>query len=765
MKGHFIPAIILILISGLSLNIFSQQKGSIMGSAADRNTQSLIEGVVVKVIGTEIGTITRKDGSYEIRNIPVGTYEIQFTSASYKSFIESNVVILPGKTMMLDIQLEGVTTEEVIVESSRFQKPNDVSTSFKSLTFEELRRSPGGFEDIGRIIQTLPGVAIGSDGRNDINVRGGSPSENLFVVDGFNVNNINHFGSQGATGGPLSIINLDFVKEVNFITGGFSAKYGDKLSSVIDIKLRDGNKDKFFGKINLSGTGFGANLEGPLPTKNNGSWIVSARRSYLDLVFNAAGFSFVPEYSDFQARLHYQINDNNFLTFSSFGAIDKVRFNNSTEQNKQDNERILTNNQGSYSSGIGLKTLLSANSFSNISISRNFTNYFFSKRDSYFNETFRNNSKEGDILLKAEYSLKAGNSSYINIGTGGQTIKLNYDIYKEADTLDFVDPVTGSKIVVPEVTVNENKRTYKAYAYAELVQNFLKRFKLTAGLRYDYFDLINHKNYISPRASLSAVLTPKLSLNLAFGIFYQSPSYIWLAASPDNLNLKDIRADHYIAGLEYLFDESTKMTFEVYYKDYKNYPVSTIRPYQILANNSSFETENSFGLESLVSAGTGKASGVELFIQKALTKSLYGTISFSFSDVKYKAYDGVERRSDFDNRYVVTVSGGYKLGLSWEFSAKFRIAGGRPYTPINPFDGTIDYSNYNSQTLPAYHRFDVRAEKRWFFSKWTLTTYIDIQNLYNRKNIGAYRWDRYKKEIVTDKNIGILPSIGISAEF
>jgi outer membrane receptor protein involved in Fe transport len=765
MNRYIISVVMILIFAIFTLKTNSQQTGSIMGYVTDRYTQAFLGGVSVKVIGTELGTVTKDDGFFDIENIPIGTYEIEFTGISYQYYVVSNVVILPGKTMMLDIQIEGITTDEIVVESSRFQKPNDASTSFKSLTFEELRRSPGGFEDIGRIVQTLPGVAIGSDGRNDINVRGGSPSENLFVYDGFQANNINHFGSQGTTGGPISIINLDFVKEVNFLTGGFSVKYGDRLSSVVDIKLRDGNMDKFSGKINLSGTGFGANLEGPIPSKNKGSWIVSARRSYLDLIFNAAGFSFVPEYTDFQARLHYHLSENNFLTFSSFGAIDKVRFNNSTEKNKQDNERILTNNQQSYSSGIGLKTLLTKNSFSNISVSRNFTNYFFSKRDLSFNETFRNNSKESDILLKAEYSLKAGNAAYINLGTGGQTIKLNYDILKSADTLDYIDPVTGNRIVVPEVKVNENNTTYKAFAYAELIHNFLKRFKLTAGLRYDYFDLINHKNYISPRASLTASITPKMSINLAFGIFYQSPSYIWLAAEKDNLNLKNIRADHYVAGIEYLLDESTRLTLELFYKDYRNYPVSTVRPYQILANNSGFETENSFGLETLKSAGTGKSKGIELFLQKTLTRSLYGTISFSFSDVKYRAFDGIERRSDFDNRYIFNISGGYKLGISWEFSAKFRLAGGRPFSPINSQDGTIDYENYNSNTLPLYHRVDIRAEKRWYFNKWTLTTYADIQNVYNRKNISAFRWDKYNKVIVTDKNIGILPSIGISAEF
>lgn len=744
---------------------FSQQTGNLNGEAVDRNTQALLEGITVRLIGTELGAVTDKNGSFEIFDIPAGTYEVRFSDVAYETYIESNVVIAPGKTAVLQAELQNITIDEVVVESSRYQKPTDVTTSYKSLSFEEIRRTPGGFEDIGRVIQTLPGVALGSDGRNDINVRGGSPAENLFIVDGFQVNNINHFGTQGATGGPISIINLDFVNEVSFLTGGFSARYGDKLSSVVNIKLRDGNDSRFYGKINLSGTGFGANAEGPLPFKNKGSWILSARRSYLDLVFNAAGFSFVPEYTDFQAKLHYHINDKNFLTFNSFGAIDKVRFNNTTEQNIQDNERILTNNQNSYTAGIGLKTLLSKYSYSNITFSRNFTNFFFSKRNSEFIETFKNKSKEGDVQLQIEYNLKAGKNSFLTFGSGAKTIKLDYDINKASDTLSYTDPVTGNRIVTPEVIVLENKRTYKAFAYAELVQFFMTRFKLTLGLRYDYIDLINSKNYVSPRTALSVILSKKLNLNFAYGIFYQSPSYIWLAASPRNLNLKDIRADHYVAGAEFLFDESTRMTLEFYYKNYSDYPVSMSRPYLILANNGGFETENSFGLENLTSDGTGKAKGVELFIQKTLTKSLYGTISISYSDVKYKALDGIERRSDFDNRYVINISGGYKLGKEWEISTKFRIAGGRPYSPINPIDGSIDYSKYNSLTLPLYHRLDLRAEKRWFFSNWTLTTYIDVQNVYNRQNIYEYRWDSYKNEIVTSRNIGILPSVGISAEF
>lgn len=744
---------------------FSQQIGILNGIVLDKATQTFLKDINVKILGTNLTAKTKEDGSFRITGIPLGTYSVEFTSASYQKFIQSDVVISTGIERELIIELQGVQTEEVVIEDSRFQKPSDVTTSFKSLTFEEIRRFPGGLEDIGRVIQSLPGISLTSDGRNDLLVRGGSPAENLFVVDGFEVSNINHFGSQGATGGPVSILNLDFVRNVNFLTGGFSAKYGDKLSSVVEIQQRAGNSEKFFGKINLSGTGFGANFEGPITKKNKSSWLISARRSYLDLIFNAAGFSFVPEYTDFQLKADYRLNNSNFIEFNSFGALDKVRFNNDTEENKQNNLDILTNNQNSYSAGILWKTLLNKNSFLVSSVARNYTNFFFSQRDSNFTEIFRNDSKESDIQLKLDYSSRISPSTLISLGGAGKRIKLDYDIDKKADTLSYLDPNTGNYIILPAVTILKNLYTYKGFAYAEITQNFLKRFKLTAGVRYDYIDIINKKNYVSPRTSLAVTITPKLSLNFAYGIFYQSPSYIWIIGSENNKDLEDIRADHYIAGIEYLFDESTRLTVEGYLKDYRNYPVSVNRPYLILANNSGFETQNSFGLEQLVSAGIGKAMGFEIFLQKALTKSIYGQVSFSYSDVKYKAYDGVERRSDWDNRYVLNVSGGYKLGKSWEFSTKFRLAGGRPYTPIDPDNGSIDYNYYNTEVLPVYQRLDIRAEKRFMFKAWTLTTYIDIQNIYNRQNVYQYEWNPFKREIEANKNLGILPTIGISAEF
>lgn len=751
----------LVLIS----NSYTQDKGSLSGIVRDKISQSLLQGITVKVLGSDLKTVTIEDGSYKIDNIPAGKYEVEFSNVAYQTYIESDVMIASGMEKRLIIEIDEISVDEVIVETSRFQKPIDATTSYKTLNSEEIRKSPGSFEDVGRVIQTLPGLSLTNDGRNDILVRGGSQSENLFIVDGFQVNNFNHFGTQGATGGPISIINLDFVNKIEFLTGGFSAKYGDKLSSVVLVELRDGNPDHFFGKINISGTGIGANLEGPFPFKNKGSWLFSARRSYLDLVFNAAGFSFIPEYTDIQLNLNYNVNNSNFLEFTAFGAIDKVRFNNDNQENKQNNERILTTNQNSYSSGLIWKTILSPVSYAKFTLGRNYTTYFYSKRDSLFNETFRSDSKESDITLKAELYGRFKKNTFYSAGSGMQTIKLIYDIEKDADTTLVIDPQTGQNIIIPGVIIDKNERTYKAFAYAEIIHTFFDRVKLTAGIRYDYFDYIKNKHNISPRTSLSLKISEKVSLNLAYGRFYQSPSYIWLVGAEGNRNLKNIGVDHFIAGIEFFPDKSSKLTIEGYYKKYKYYPVSLVRPYLILANSTIFETQNSFGLEQLSSDGKGRSYGLEIFYQKPLTDNFYGSASLSLGTAKYTALDGVERPSDYDNRFVFNVTAGWLPGKNWEFSMKFRIAGGTPYTPIDPETGNIIISEYNTERLPVYHRLDIRGEKRFSFSKWSLITYIDIQNVYNKQNVFQYRWDPFKKEIVTSKNLGILPTVGIMAEF
>ncbi|MCE1165328.1 MAG: TonB-dependent receptor [Bacteroidetes bacterium] len=763
-----IKYLLIFIITVFSVGIsFSQTKtGGISGKVVEKATQQPVPGAVVEIISQKIKTGTDDNGYFYFESVPQGTYSLRFTSVGYQFLVKDNIVVNSGVIADVKAELVIVETDEIVVEDERFSKPSDISSSFKSLTYEEIRSAPGGFEDVGRVVQSLPGVSFVNDGRNDLIVRGGSPSENLFVVDNAEIPNINHFGSQGATGGPISIIDLSFIRDVNFITGGFSARYGDKLSSVLEIKQREGSRIKFMTDINLSATGFGAVLEGPIGSQKKGSWLISARRSYLDFIFNAAGFGFVPEYYSFQAKGVYDLNRNNFLTINIIGNLDNVKFNNDDIKKKQDNALILDNDQKGYVTGIELKSLLSSKSYSLINLTRNYTNYNYTGRDTAQTVFFRNNSKEGTTSLKAEYFLQVSKTSEFSAGAEGKIVNFRNDILKDTDTLNYLNPQTNTPYVLPAVNLNNDTYTYKGAAFVQWTQYIATRLKVNAGLRYDYFEYTDKKNYISPRISSSLNLFHDLYLNMSYGIFYQSPSYVWLVSNGSNRSLEDIRADHYIAGLEYNIKSDMKASVEFYYKKYDKYPVSAVRPYFILSNNGGdYETENNFGLEPLLSAGTGYSKGVEFFVQKALSDNYYFNLNLSLFTAKYKSLDGVERNSDFDNRILFTAYGGYLFGDGWQVSSKIRFAGGRPYTPIDPSNGYQYVPEYNTSNYPNYYSVDVRVDKKWSFRKWTLVTYIDIQNLTNRKSVSKYTWNKYRMAVDESDGIGVIPSIGVNAMF
>ena len=408
--------LVLALIFVLTSNLFAQVKGGISGKVVDKMNQQPVIGAVIEVIGAGLKAGSDDNGFYYLESVPAGRYSLRFTSIGYQMFVVDNVVVNSGVIADVRAELEIVETDEIVVEEERFTKPGDISTSFKNLSSQEIRTTPGGFEDVGRVVQTLPGVSFVNDGRNDLIVRGGSPSENLFVVDNAFIPNINHFGSQGATGGPVSIIDLSFIREVNFITGGFSAKYGDKLSSVLEIKQREGSRIKFMGDLNLSATGFGAVFEGPLGSKKKGSWLVSARRSYLDFIFNAAGFGFVPEYYSLQGKGVYDLDKNNTLTLNIISNLDRVKFNNTDEKKKQDNSVILDNDQTGYVVGAEWKSLISGKAYSLFNLTRTYTNYNYTGTDVNGNVYFTNKSKEGETSLKGEYYLTGNEDGAIHCG-------------------------------------------------------------------------------------------------------------------------------------------------------------------------------------------------------------------------------------------------------------------------------------------------------------------------------------------------------------
>ena len=735
---------------------------SIYGRVINAQTKKAIPFANILVLGTNYGAATDGNGYYRIEKLPYNTYQIRASVIGYNTVIKTDIIVQPGKPYEVNFGLieETIKLEDVVIVNDYFSKNPLEVNSIKNFSYEEIRRSPGGFEDVIRALSILPGVAQADAGRNDLIVRGGAPSENLYLVDGIEVSNINHFGGQGVSGGPLSYINLDFVRETSFSTGGFPVLYGDKLSSVLSIKLRDGREDRIGGKATVSASQFGLDMEGPIT--GNSNFIFSARRSYLDFIFKAAGFAFVPEYYDVMLKADIAPHAEDNINFLFIGAFDKTKFFNDTEEQRFDNSRILGSDQNQYIAGISYRHLIN-NGFFNFTLSRNYINYNSIQKDLQLNPIFLNRSLEAENSLRTELVYKLSDKSEINIGGTVKLIEADYDILFPAFVTTFGE-------TLPESNFNKKNIYTKYSAYFNYNRLLFSKINFNIGLRADEFSAIKENISISPRGSLSYKLTEITNINFSTGIYYQSPSYIWLEAFDSNKNLKMIKASQFILGFDHRVAEDALLKIEGFYKKYSDYPASTIRPYLTLSNTGAgFEgsTGNfaSFGLEPLVNAGFGKARGVELSVQKKLSViPYYGLLSLTYCKADYTSLDRIERPGSYDQNWIFNLSGGYKINQFWEVSMRFRFASGSPYTQFN-VNGTQDVIYYNTRRLKSTHSLDVRADKRWYFSGWTLITYLDIQNVYNKKNSTSVRWDSRENRVDETSSIGILPSIGVSAEF
>lgn len=749
---------ILFIILGFS-NLFSQT-GKITGYVFDKIENTPLIGANVIVTGTTYGAASNMNGYFEILNVPVGTYSIQATVIGFIPQIKTDIVVSSVKPVSLNYQLEStvLTGEGIVVKPNYFLDAVEKPISSRMQTNEEIRRLPGGLQDVVRAISILPGVAQVQSGRNDLIVRGGAPSENLYVVDGLEISNINHFGTQGATGGPLSFINLDYVESTLFSTGGFGVRYGDKLSSVLTLDLKNGRTDRMGGKGTISASQFGFDIEGPL--KDKGSFFFTARRSYLDFIFKAAGFGFVPEYWDFMGKANYKLSSNDELTVLGILALDKTKFFNDTPEKRYTNSRILGSSQDQWLAGITWRHLFRGG-FSTLTIGQTEIDYDFFQYDTLKNPIFLNKSIEHENTLTGNVVYNLTKSFEINWGIQSKLVSTSNDIFMPEFISDF-----GESIAV-DLDVDDKGIKYASWLQSTMT---LKQLKFILGVRWDHMNFYDAKNAISPRGTISYSLFDKTQLNLHMGRYYQAPSLIWLNANPQNQTLNFTRTDQYILGLEQLLKQDLQLTIEGYYKNYSNYPSSLSRPYLVMANTGagfggSSDGFASFGLDPLDNIGSGWARGIELFIQKKLSeRPWYGILSVSFNQSEFKGLDGISRPSSYDQRWILNIGGGYVLNKNWEFAFKSRFATGRPYTPYNE-----DYSKsselYNTKRVKNNWILDLRADRFWYFDKFVLITYADIQNVLNRDIYDVPRYNAFDDELEDGGSIGILPSIGISIEF
>jgi hypothetical protein len=757
---------VIIITFFLISSIFAQNypTGNLEGLVADASNKNPLIGVNVFILNNNSGTSTNNKGNYVIKDLPAGTYTIQFTYIGYEKVTKTDVIIRSKRTAYLNIEMfsSSVELNDIVVESGYFTEINDKPLGTVNFSSEEIRRAPGSAGDVSRILFGLPSLAKVNDARNSLIVRGGSPIENSFYIDNIEISNINHFPVEGSSDGPIGILNVDFIEDVNFYSGGFSPIYGDRLSSIMEITFREGAKDNFQPQINLSMQGFGAAVEGPL--SNKGSYMVSGSMSYLDLILDPKETGgAIPSYGDAQAKIVYSFNENNKITFLEVLSIDHI---NLEYENALKTE--LTNIYGKTDgvtniAGFNWQYVWGKSGYSNTSLAHT---YFGYKRD--YSETktknhlFENNSKEQSMKLRNVNYYKLDNKNNFEFGFETKYNFSNFDVLYEEWEDHYGNPT-------PRLYVDNKINSVKGSIFAQHRMKINERLKLEYGGRIDYFQYNDNLKF-SPRLSLAYEFNNGITLSGSAGIFTQEIPENFLVQNDNFKDLKTPTSNHFILGVSQMLGESTRLSLEGYYKTYQNFPIDPTQPNMFLFDQSMID-----GLflnhESLVDNGEAFSRGIELMIQKKLASDFYGMASASYSKTRYKDLNGDWHDRIYDNVFNFNVEGGYIPNDEWEFKLRWIYAGGAPYTPfdieksIELNRGIWDLENINSKRLPDYHSLNIRVDKRFYFSGSSLIVYLSVWNAYGRENIAFYLWDEKENKQDYQLQWSTLPVLGVEYKF
>lgn len=640
-------------------------------------------------------------------------------------------------------------TDTIDVRASYFKKPPDIITSYINADNDEIRKAPGAMEDIIRFFNSSPGVSIGSDINNELIVRGGSPVENLNIVDGLILQNPNHYGSPGSTNGLLSYINLKLVKNIDFLSGGFPPEYGDRLSSVMNIKLRDGDFFNHKRDIHITAIGFGGFIEGPL--FKNTSYMLSVRRSYYELLRDFLNTQLIPTYWDVNAKLSFNPSQSDNFSITGLFADDNASpFEEGDFMYDTINVKIL-------SVGINYEKLISGNKI-------NLTAGYVKNSYKVNYQNFILDINDNELSFAQKFELNINRNYKISLFANARDIFSEYFIYHGSG-------FNASNYYTPSVSVNAELRSYKMAGGFNIISGFLnKRLNVNAGLRVDKFNLLEYSTVFSPRIGIAYWLYHFTSINFNAGLNHQAPEMLWVIADTDNRKLKYIKMFELVLGTEHFFSKDVKLTFESYLKQYYDYPVSVYDPNYIFIN-SGVEIYPNF-LDKAVSAGKGFFNGIDLTIQKKNSgEGLFGTISYSFSRSKFLALKGDIQPAEFDYGNQVTFIAGYKFKFGLILSSRFKFAKGRPYTPFDVQEsaennrGIYNTDLYNKARMPDYARLDLRIEYNASWKNFSLNAYLEILNLLNRVNYYNYYWSSFYQAIKSNLQLPRVPVLGLSVKF
>jgi len=791
---------ILSLLFYSGLLIAQQNSGIIKGRVFNSKTNEGVPFASVVVWGTTIGAMTDFDGNFSFTGVKPGFAELRVSSIGFKPYISGAVMVTNSNQVNIEIPLEEIEISigEVVIKASPFRKKIESPVSVRIIGIDEIEKNPGGNRDISKVIQSFPGVASTPAFRNDVIVRGGGPNENRFYIDNVEIPYLNHFSTQGASGGPVGIINVDFVQSVDFLSGAFPASKGNALSSILNFSFIDGNEDKLKYRATLGASDLGLTVDGP--AGKNATLLVSARRSYLQFLFGALGLPFLPTYTDFQLKYKVRLDPKNELTIIGLGAKDDFRLN--LDANETELQRYILNylpvqEQYSYVFGLVWKHFRD-NGFDTWVLSRNYLNNTQSKyldnNEIPENKIYDYKSGEGEIKGRYERTIIKDDGFRIGFGGGFEYAHYRNETYRRI--------YSGSPFDT-EINYNTNLLVGKFNAFGQVSKSMLdEKLTLSFGLRTDMNtfsqDMSNPFNQLSPRLSASYSLSDKLNLNFSTGRYYQLPPYTAMGYS--NLqgdlvnkqnNLKYIAADHIVAGLELVPNENIQFTLEGFYKNYSRYPFSVRDSVPLSSKSADYGI---FGDEELLSISDGSAYGFELLGRIKEFKMINLVFSYTFVRSQFEDLNSVNIPSAWDNKHLVSLTATKRFATNWDIGLKWRLVGGAPYTPydyeLSSFkaawdlkgQGYLDYSQFNTLRLKAFHQLDLRVDKQYFFNNWSLMLYADVQNIYNFKadqpplliqetdSNGVPLTDpenplKYSLKYLEDEVGTVLPTIGIIIEF
>ncbi len=740
--------------------------------------------VTVCLVDTLKCALTGEDGRFRLSEVRAGQYRLEITPPGEPRIQSDLVEVRAGLDTAVEVTLPrpAALEQTVTVTAPAFLAPEEVKTSNFLVRPRQILEGAGALQDVSRYLQTLPGVAIGTnDFRNDIIVRGGSPLENLFIVDNIEIPNINAFANFSSAGGTVSILDTELIQDVTFLTGGYPAPYINRASSVLQIAQREGSRTStaVTGTVGFAGAGLIA--EGPLG-QGRGSWIVSARRSFLDVFTKDVGFGGVPVLYSVNAKAVYDLSPADRVWAVNVTGLDRIRLGltDSTDLDEGLSEFDIRYRGWRSASGINWQRVFGARGVGLLGLTHAEASVTSTVKDLVRDGVppidtpaedvvdagavvFTEGSREAETTLKYDlttYVTLFGRQVKTQVGGSVKRFRLDYDTGSPLGDDSPFSPQPGTNAF----TLNEQFTTWQSGAYAQVTKDVTPRVNVTAGLRYDDYQFVGASR-LSPRAGLGVRLSDSLSWNVSAGRYHQQPPFLFLAAFPDNRELVPFRADHLVTGLTLLADRQTRITLEAYAKRYADYPVSTQFPTLSLANvGDTFNVREV--LFPMTSVGRGRAEGVELFIERAPGDRWYGQANLAVARSRQAGLDGILRPGAFDYPFVFNLSGGVDLTERWQLSTRVAWLAGRPYTPFDEAlsrsvrRGIFDLGRVNDERAPAYFRLDVRAE-RAFGAERAFTLFFGVQNLTNRKNFSGFSWNRRTNTVRFQDQQGLFPILGL----